>query len=105
MSHRLPTYLRPDNGFAIVGFVMGCGKVFGRWHSDEYHVERSEDPDCDSHSRRLDYWGEDYIDEEDSRGPWTKDQYDRRNESTIHTGMSKFGIITKRVTDGPEQGI
>ncbi|SCO90207.1 uncharacterized protein FRV6_14335 [Fusarium oxysporum] len=79
MSHRLPTHLRPDNGFAIVGFVMGCGKVFGRWHSDEYHVEQSEDPDCDSHSRRLDYWGEDYIDEEDSRGPWTKDQYDRRN--------------------------
>ena len=34
------------------------------------------------------------------KAPW-----DRRNESTIHTGMSKFGIITKKVADGPEQGI
>ncbi|KAL9562023.1 hypothetical protein ACKAV7_013946 [Fusarium commune] len=105
MSHRLPTHLRPDDGFAIIGFVMGCGKVFGRWHSDEYHVERSKVPGYHSRSRRLNYWGEDYIDEEDSRGPWTKDQYDRRNESTIHTGMSKFGIITKKIADGLEQGI
>ncbi|KAF5250365.1 hypothetical protein FANTH_4465 [Fusarium anthophilum] len=102
MSHRLPTHLRPDDGFAIVGLAMGCGKVFGRWHSDEYHIERSKSPDCHSYSRRLKDWGEDYIDEEDCRGPWTKEQYDRRNESTIHTGMSKFGIITKRITDGPK---
>ncbi|KAH7228434.1 uncharacterized protein BKA55DRAFT_583647 [Fusarium redolens] len=104
-SHRLPTHLRPDGGFAIVGFAMGCGKVFGRWHSNEYHVERSKAPICRSYSRRLNGEGEDYMDEEDSRGPWTKDQYDRRNESTIHTGMSKFGIITKRIAGSPEQGI
>ncbi|RKK98922.1 hypothetical protein BFJ70_g17544 [Fusarium oxysporum] len=104
-SHRLPTHLRPDGGFAIVGFAMGCGKVFGRWHSNEYHVERSKAPICRSYSRRLNGEGEDYMDEEDSRGPWTKDQYDRRNESTIHTGMSKFGIITKRIAGSPEQVI
>ncbi|KAF5591125.1 activator of stress 1 [Fusarium pseudocircinatum] len=105
MSHKTPTHLRPDDGFAILGFAMGCGKVFGRWHSDEYHIERSKAPDCNSYSRRLKNSGEDYIDGEDYRGPWTKEQYDRRNESTIHTGMSKFGIITKRVTNGPEQSI
>ncbi|KAH7239994.1 uncharacterized protein BKA55DRAFT_542591 [Fusarium redolens] len=100
-----PTYLRADDGYAIVGFVMGCGKVFGRWHSDEYHVERRRTPYCHSPSGRLNSWGEDYIDEEDSRGPWTKGQYNRRNESTIHTGMSKFGIITKRNTDEQENSI
>ncbi|CZR43986.1 uncharacterized protein FPRO_13794 [Fusarium proliferatum ET1] len=105
MSHRLPTHLRPDDGFTIVGLTMGCGKVFGRWHSDEYQVERSKAPDCHSYSRRLKDKGEDYVDEKDSRGPWTKEQYDRRNESTIHTGMSKFGIITKRITGSPGRGI
>lgn len=105
MSHRLPTHLRPDDGFTIVGLTMGCGKVFGRWHSDEYQVERSKAPDFHSYSRRLKDKGEDYVDEKDSRGPWTKEQYDRRNESTIHTGMSKFGIITKRITGSPGRGI
>ncbi|RBA22502.1 hypothetical protein FPRO05_00849 [Fusarium proliferatum] len=104
MSHRLPTHLRPDDGFTIVGLTMGCGKVFGRWHSDEYQVERIKAPECHSYSRRLKDKGEDYVDEKDSRGPWTKEQYDRRNESTIHTGMSKFGIITKRITDNTGQG-
>ncbi|KAF5570179.1 activator of stress protein 1 [Fusarium phyllophilum] len=102
VGHRLRTHLRPEDGFSIVGLVMGCGKVFGRWHSDEYHVERSKPPSYRPYSRRLKGWGEDYIDEEESWGPWTKEQYDRRNESTIHTGISKFGIITKRIT---EQGI
>ncbi|KAF5720972.1 hypothetical protein FMUND_3875 [Fusarium mundagurra] len=105
LSQGPPTHLRPDDGFAIVGLVMGCGKVFGRWHSDEYYVEQSKASDCLSYSRRVKDWGEDYIDEEDSRGAWTKEQYDRRNESTIHTGMSKFGIITKRITDGPKVDI
>ncbi|KAF5974441.1 hypothetical protein FBULB1_7791 [Fusarium bulbicola] len=102
MGPRPPTHLRPDDGFAIIGFVLGCGKVFGRWHSDEYHVERSNAPSCRLYLRRLKDWGEDYIDEKDSWGPWTKEQYERRNKSTIHTGMSKFGIITKRFTDGPK---
>ncbi|KAF5581068.1 hypothetical protein FPANT_9072 [Fusarium pseudoanthophilum] len=105
ISQGPPTHLRPDDGFAIVGLVMGCGKVFGRWHSDEYHVERSKAPASLWYSRRVKLWGEDYVDEQDSRGPWAKEQYDRRNESTIHTGMSKFGIITKRITDGPKVDI
>ncbi|KAF5692432.1 hypothetical protein FDENT_2954 [Fusarium denticulatum] len=105
LSQGPPTHLRPDDGFAIVGLVMGCGKIFGRWHSDEYYIEPSTAPGCLSYSRRVKDGGEDYVDQEDSWGPWTKEQYDRRNESTIHTGMSKFGIITKRITDGPKVDI
>ncbi|KAF5602844.1 activator of stress 1 [Fusarium subglutinans] len=93
-----PTHLRPDDGFAIVGLVMGCGKVFGRWHSDNEII----DPLWDRKELMI---GKDYMDEEDVRGPWTKEQYEKRNDSTLHTGMSKFGIITKRITDGPELGI
>jgi hypothetical protein len=46
--------------------------------------------------------GKDYMDEEVVRGPWTMEQYERRNEASIHTGMSKFGIITKRIVDDPK---
>ncbi|PNP76010.1 hypothetical protein FNYG_10568 [Fusarium nygamai] len=93
-----PPHLRADDGFAIVGLVMGCGKAFGRWHSDNEVI----DPHWDRDQHII---GKVYMDEEDVRGPWIKEQYDRRNESSLHTGMSKFGIITKRMAGGPEHGI
>ncbi|EWG55816.1 hypothetical protein FVEG_17598 [Fusarium verticillioides 7600] len=66
------------------------------------HASKPIDPRWDRNRRMI---GRDHMDMEDVRGPWTKEQYDRRNESTIHTGMSKFGIITKRITDGPKVDI
>ncbi|PCD26220.1 hypothetical protein AU210_012652 [Fusarium oxysporum f. sp. radicis-cucumerinum] len=92
---KLPTHLRADDGFAIVGLVMGCGKVFGRWHSDNEIV----DPHWERKQLMI---GKDYMDEKVVRGPWTMEQYERRNEASIHTGMSKFGIITKRIVDDPK---
>ncbi|KAJ4035275.1 hypothetical protein NW753_010972 [Fusarium oxysporum] len=92
---KLPTHLRADDGFAIVGLVMGCGKVFGRWHSDNEII----DPHWERKQLMI---GKDYMDEEVVRGPWTMEQYERRNEASIHTGMSKFGIITKRIVDDPK---
>ncbi|EGU73093.1 hypothetical protein FOXB_16408 [Fusarium oxysporum f. sp. conglutinans Fo5176] len=92
---KLPTHLRTDDGFAIVGLVMGCGKVFGRWHSDNEII----DPHWERKQLMI---GKDYMDEEVVRGPWTMEQYERRNEASIHTGMSKFGIITKRIVDDPK---
>ncbi|KAF4472267.1 Activator of stress related protein [Fusarium albosuccineum] len=67
---RPPIKLRAEDGFAIVGLVMGCGKVCGRWKSPK-----------------------DYMDEEEARGPWTKEQYDKRNEATLHTTMKSRFII------------
>ncbi|KAG9495652.1 hypothetical protein J7337_012206 [Fusarium musae] len=93
-----PNHLRVDDGFAIIALVMGCGKVFGRWHSDNEVI----DPQWDRNRRMI---GKDYMDVEDVRGPWTKEQYENRNESSLHTGTSKFGIITKRITDGAKVGI
>ncbi|SCO58462.1 uncharacterized protein FFMR_15618 [Fusarium fujikuroi] len=93
-----PTCLRAEKGFAIVGLVMGCGKAFGRWHSDNEVV----DPHCVRDRHMI---SKDYMDEDDVRGPWTKEQNERRNASSLHTGMSKFGIITKKITEGPEQEI
>lgn len=89
-----PTCLRAEKGLAIIGLVMGCGKAFGRWHSDNEVV----DPHWERDRLMI---GKDYMDEGDVRGPWTKEQYEKRNESSLHTGMSKFGIITKRITDEP----
>ncbi|KAF4416172.1 hypothetical protein FACUT_12827 [Fusarium acutatum] len=94
----LATYLRPDEGFAIVGLDLGCGKVFGRWQADNEVI----DPHWERNQHVI---GKGYMDVEDVKGPWTKEQYERRNESSLHTGMSKFGIITKRITDGPKQCI
>ncbi|KAF4331903.1 activator of stress genes 1 [Fusarium beomiforme] len=104
-SMRNPTHLRAGEGFSIVGIVMGCGKVHGRWHSDEYYHQRNKARDWRRFWGRLNMWDEDHMDQEDVRGPWTKEQYDRRNESTVHTGMSKFGIITKSITGEQEQSI
>ncbi|KAF9773830.1 hypothetical protein IL306_008268 [Fusarium sp. DS 682] len=102
VRRRQLTHLRADYGFAIVGVVMGCGKVYGRWDAGKDGIQQ-DDPLLKyefvgrSHSSTKDY-----IDDEDVRGPWTKEQYDRRNEATIHTGMSNFGIITRRIADQQE---
>lgn len=65
-----------DDGFVIVGIVMGCGKVRGRWDVNK-----------------------NYMNEEETRGPWTKEQHTKHNEATLHITMSKFGIIIRKIVN------
>ncbi|KAM0228788.1 hypothetical protein ACHAP5_011841 [Fusarium lateritium] len=103
-----PTHLRADYGHGIIGVVMGCGKVYGRWFGDKVYARWHKGMSIDEQAKALEKYefsvkwnssSKDYLEDKDVRGPWTKEQYDRRNEATLHTGMTDFGIITRRVTD------
>ncbi|KAK7583611.1 hypothetical protein V3481_012895 [Fusarium oxysporum f. sp. vasinfectum] len=103
-----PTHLRADYGHVIVGVVMGCGKVYGRWFGDKVYGRWHKDMSIDEQAKALEKYeisvkwnssSKDYIEDKDVGGPWTKEQYDRRNEATLHTGMTNFGIIIRRITD------